>query len=90
VLAAVCVEFTAVGCTVLEPAFVFTPVFVDEAAPADTTGVAAEEPLLPLPLLAALLPPAALLLTTPVLTLVLVAPVLAVPPLAHPLTFPPD
>jgi hypothetical protein len=89
VLAAVCVEFTAVGWTILEPVFVFTLVFVDEAAPVDTTGVAAEEPLLPLPF-PALLPPAALLLPTPVLALVLLAPVLPVPPLAHPLTFPPD
>lgn len=80
----------AVGCTELEPAFVFTPVFVDEAAPADATGVAVEEPLLPLPFPAALLPPVALLLTTPVLTLLLLAAVLTVPPLTHPLTFPPD
>jgi hypothetical protein len=80
------VEFTAVGCTVLELTFAFTPVFVHEVAPTDATGVAVEEPLLPPPPLpGALLPPVALLLTTPVFAVVLLAPVFAVP-----LTFPPD
>lgn len=88
-LAGICVELTAVGCTVLEPAFVFKAMFVHEVATADATGVAAEGPLLLLPLPGALLPPVALLMT-PVLALVPLTTAFALPPPAHPLTFPPD